>query len=93
MGQHVPTETTRHNADLQGPASKDRQITTRPHGTYITGTARAFHEEARAARLTSPAAEATDSKSVQARFESGVSLHAPDHGEKLVRDLARLGWM
>ena len=44
------------------------------HTLHITGTVRAFHEEARAARLTSPAAEAMDSKSIQARFESEVSL-------------------
>ena len=44
------------------------------HTLYITGTVRAFHEEARAVRLTSPAAEAMDSKSIQARFESEVSL-------------------
>ena len=29
VGQIVPTETTRHNADLQGPASKDRDHHTR----------------------------------------------------------------
>ena len=44
------------------------------HTLHITGTVCAFHEEARAARLTSPAAEATGSSSVKARFESGVSL-------------------
>ena len=44
------------------------------HTLYITGTVRAFHEEARAVRLTSPAAEATGSSSVKAGFESRVSL-------------------
>lgn len=46
----------------------------RQHGEANPGTVRAFHEEARAVRLTSPAAEAAHSKCAQARFESGVSL-------------------
>lgn len=46
----------------------------RQHGEANPGTVRAFHEEARTVRLTSPAAEAAHSKCAQARFESGVSL-------------------
>ena len=80
MGQTVPTEATRHSGleclstrrTLARPSRPADHYT--PHGKYITGTVRAFHEEARAARLTSPAAEAAHSKCAQARFESGVSL-------------------
>ena len=46
----------------------------RQHGEANPGTVRAFHEEARTVRLTSPAVEATGSSSVKAGFESRVSL-------------------
>ena len=71
MSPPKPRGTSRE-PDLPKPAKTGQDHYS--HTLHITGTVRAFHEEARAARLTSPAAEATGSSSVKARFESGVSL-------------------